>query len=190
LIHQAYIVFATGEFSPRLPSPPLSGGPDWLDSETFDIEATADGEPSGEMIRGPVMQTLLEHKMKLKVHRENGGSPAYASGVSDGTPRLQPFQEGNCTRDDLSKSLRPVPGVNHCSFFVGQSPMVGPRPTAEAKSATLKDFTKLLSLAVDRPVTDATGIPGLQPQYGLKLVPSRAPQEFLVVDHVEKPTAN
>jgi bla regulator protein BlaR1 len=230
LIRQAYIVFATGEPNVRIPSPALTGGPDWLDSEGFDIEARADGEPSGEMMRGPMMQTLLEDKMKLKVRSETREAPAYALVASEGTPRLQAFQEGSCAPNDLSRSLamRPTPGVKHCSFFVGSSPLVGPMPTAEAKGATLNDFAKLLSWAVGRPVIDATGITGrfdfhlefaldentpkllelrsklgeavstarptiltaIQQQYGLKLVPSQAPREFLVVDHVEKPSAN
>jgi uncharacterized protein (TIGR03435 family) len=230
LIRQAYIVFATGEPTVRVPSPALSGGPDWLDSEGFDIEARADGEPSGAMMRGPMMQTLLEDKMKLKVRSETREAPAYALVASEGTPQLQAFQEGSCTPNDLSRSLamRPTPGVKHCSFFVGSSPLVGPMPTVEVKGATLNDFAKILGWAVGRTVIDATGITGrfdfhlefapdentpkllelrrilgdalstarppiltaIQQQYGLKLVPSQAPQEFLVVDHVEKPSAN
>jgi bla regulator protein BlaR1 len=227
LIQQAYIVFATGEPAFQVPSPALSGGSDGLDSETFDIDARAEGEPSGGMMRGPMMQTFLEDQMKLKVHRETRESPAYAL-VTEGTPRLQPFQEGSCTPRDWSKPqpLLPTPGT--CGFFVGVSPAVGPLPTAEAKGATLNDFAKLLSLPVDRPVIDATGIGGrfdfhlefavdentpslldmrhqlgealstarptiltaIQQQYGLKLVPTQAPREFLIVDHVEKPSAN
>lgn len=230
LIRQAYIVFATGEPSVRIPSPALSGGPDWLDSEGFDIEARADGEPSGAMMRGPMMQTLLEDKLKLKVRRETREAPAYALVASEGTPRLEPFQEGSCTPNDLSRSLAmsPTPGVKHCTFLVGSSALSGSMPAAIAKGATLNDFAKLLSWAVGRPVIDATGITGrfdfhlefaldentptmldlrrilgdavstarptiltaIQQQYGLKLVPSQAPREFLVVDHVEKPSAN
>jgi uncharacterized protein (TIGR03435 family) len=226
LIRQAYIVFEFGQFGPRIPSPALAGGPEWIDSATFDIVAQADGLPTGETMRGPMMQTLLEDKMKLKVHRESRDSDAYAL-VANGTPRLTPFQEGSCVPYDLSKPLQPDPGVKHCGFFVGQTPPAGPYPVAEAKGATLGDFGKLLSVALDRPVIDATGIPGrfdfhlefgldgntpnlqqmskllganatarppilsaIQDQYGLKLVPTKAPREFLVIDHVEKPSTN
>lgn len=230
LIRQAYVVFATGEMTVRIPSPALSGGPEWLDSETFDIDATADGQPSPEMMRGPMLQRLLEDKMKLRVRQETRESVAYALVASESTPRLQAFQEGRCTPIDFSRSLamRSTPGVNLCSFFVGLSPAVGPVPTVEAKGVTLSDFAKVLSWAVERPVIDATGIAGrfdfhlefapdentpkmldlrrtlgeagstarppiltaIQQQYGLKLVSSQAPREFLVVDHVEKPSAN
>ena len=230
LIRQAYVVFATGEATVRIPSPALSGGPDWLDSETFDIEARADGEVSGAMMRGPMLQTLLEDKMKLKVRLETRESAAYALVASEGAPRLHAFQEGSCTPNDFSRSLalRATPGVNFCISFVGVSPSVGSVPTVEAKGVTLSDFAKVLSWAVDLPVIDATGIAGrfdfrlefepdkntpkmgelrsligaagsavrptimtaIQQQYGLKLVASQAPREFLVVDHVEKPSAN
>src|SRR5215472_16407649 len=75
---------------------------------------------------------------------------------------IQAFQEGRCTPRDFSRSvaLRPTPGVNLCSFFVGLSPAMGPMPTVEAKGTTLNDFAKVLSWAVDRPVIDATGIAG------------------------------
>ena len=230
LIRLAYIVFATGHANHRLPSPTLSSGPDWLESERFDIEAKADGDPSGELMRGPMMQTILEDKLKLKVRLETRESPAYALVPSGDAHRLQAFEEGSCTPRDLSKPLamRPTPDVKYCSFFVGVTPSVGPMPTAEAMGATLHDFAMLLSMAVDRPVIDATGIPGrynfhlefapdantptlldlrrfvseaavaalptiltaIQEHYGLKLVPSQAPREFLVVDHVEKPSSN
>jgi uncharacterized protein (TIGR03435 family) len=43
-------------------------------------------------------------------------------------------------------------------------------------------------------VPDATGGPSiftaLQQQLGLKLEPAKGPREYLVIDHVEKPSAN
>ena len=227
LIRQAYIVFTSGEAAVRTPTPTLTGGPDWLDSATFDIVAHADGLPKEEVMRGPMLQTLLEDKLKLKLHREARDSEAYAL-VADGAPRLKPFAEGTCVPYDLSKTFRREPGVKHCDFFMGQSPVVGPYPMAQAKGATLGDFGKVLGLALDRPVIDATGIPGrfdfqlefgldentpklkammashlgaaatarpsilkaITEQYGLKLVPTKASREFLVIDHVERPSAN
>jgi uncharacterized protein (TIGR03435 family) len=229
LIRQAYVIFATGHARLPIPSPTLSGGPAWLETERFDIEATADGEPGGEMMRGPMMQALLEDKLSLKIRRETKNAPAYALVATSGTSRLQEFQEGSCTPQDWSRpqSLHPTPGVKYCSFFVGTTPTEGSMPRAEAKGATLSDIAKLLSLALDRPVIDATGVAGrfnfylefapdettpqllslrsrvgtavnalrpiltaIQEQYGLKLVPSQAPREFLVVEHVEKPSFN
>jgi len=224
LIQQSYVVFATGEINVRIPSPSLTGGPDWLNSEAFDIEATVDGNPTREKMLGPMMQILLEERFKLSVRRETKDSPAYAL-VAAESPRLQPFREGSCTPIDLSQPLpmRYVPGTNPCGFFVGVTPTEGSVPVAAARGITLNDFAKLLSLAVEWPVVDATGIAGrydfriefepdsntprvlelrsansarptllsaIQQQYGLKLVPSRAPREFLVVEHAEKPEAN
>jgi hypothetical protein len=45
LIHQAYLVFATGRPIFMVPIPSLTEGPSWLDSEKFDIEARAEGDP-------------------------------------------------------------------------------------------------------------------------------------------------
>jgi uncharacterized protein (TIGR03435 family) len=180
---------------------------------------------------GPMMQTLLEDKVKLRVHRESRDSAAYAIVPAAGTPILHPFVEGSCTPYDPSKPLppgAPPNGIKGCDFFVGVTPSKGNIPSAAAGGATMSDFANLLSLAVDRPVIDATGIAGrfdfhleyaidentprmlamsrelpefgtggarptiltaIQEQLGLKLVPTRAPREFLVIDHVERPSA-
>ena len=79
------------------------------------------------------------------------------------------------------------------------------------------EFIQLLNMVVDRPVVDRTGLSGrfaihleyaepnvasgdsadrpsiyaaLQDQLGLKLEPARGPNEFLVIDHIEKPGEN
>src|SRR5262249_10325272 len=47
----------------------LLGGPDWIDSDRYDIEARAEGNPSRDQMM-TMLQSLLEDRLKLKVHRE------------------------------------------------------------------------------------------------------------------------
>jgi len=106
LIRSAYVVNATG--SPiRDPSgPPVEGGPAWIQSERYVINARAEGEPSPAMMMGPMMQTLLEDRFHLKIRRESREVPVYALTVAKGGPKLTPFQVGSC--EPLDSPFRPM----------------------------------------------------------------------------------
>ena len=56
---------------------PIQGAPAWIDSDLYTIEAESEGDQSEEMLRGPMMQTLLEERFKLKARREIGEIPIY-----------------------------------------------------------------------------------------------------------------
>src|SRR5690349_11932721 len=62
IIQEAYDVFASGAFDPRYPLPetPLEGLPDWADSGRYSFTAKTAGPVTRYMMRGPLMQTLLE----------------------------------------------------------------------------------------------------------------------------------
>src|SRR5690242_13843038 len=47
----------------------LSGGPKWVDTERFDIEARARG-PADELRLMAMLQALLLERFKLQIHRE------------------------------------------------------------------------------------------------------------------------
>jgi uncharacterized protein (TIGR03435 family) len=67
-------------------------GPDWLDSERFDIEAKIpDGVAEGN---APLMlQTLLEDRFKLTAHRETKDRPVLALIVGKNGPKMQEATE-------------------------------------------------------------------------------------------------
>jgi uncharacterized protein (TIGR03435 family) len=68
----------------------ISGGPGWIDSEHYDIEAKADGNPPLLAIVGPMLRALLEDRFGLKVHRETRQLPVFAlSAVKKGL-KIQP----------------------------------------------------------------------------------------------------
>src|SRR5215467_14289676 len=72
LIEIAYIQHADLQSSAwtKTSSVPLSGGPKWIESDLFTIEAKADGLPNARMMLGPMLQSLLEDRFKLKLRRE------------------------------------------------------------------------------------------------------------------------
>jgi bla regulator protein blaR1 len=226
LIQRAYIRFAGG--FPRYWAGiiPIAGAPVWIYAEPFEIEASAPGNPSEEMMQGPMLQSLLEDRFKLKIHRETREIPVYALTLEQGGSGLKPFAEGSCIPMPTRMPLPELPpGQQYCKVRVGAQP-----PLVDAQGTNLTELAHLLDLVLDRPVIDKTGtaekfdihlefapdattprflpggdlaFPGGAPagdtappifsalhQLGLKLEPTRGPREFLVIDHVEKPTEN
>jgi bla regulator protein blaR1 len=132
---------------------PIEGGPDWIHSERFEIDAKSDGHPSLLMMEGPMMQTILEDRFKLKIHRETRQGPVYELALGKGSPKLKPLQDGSCIPVVIGRPLPELPdGQHRCRN------MVSPRGSAEIEGATLSMFAGLLGMVLDRPVIDKTGI--------------------------------
>jgi uncharacterized protein (TIGR03435 family) len=118
LIQQAYNRYAGGQLtSPKVI--PIEGGPDWIHSETFEIDAKSDGHPSILMMLGPMMQAILEDRFKLKIHRETRQGPVYELALGKGSPKLKPFQDGSCTPVLVGHPLPPLAsGQHYCRNMV------------------------------------------------------------------------
>ena len=151
LIQVAYNRYASGQLT-SYGVIPIEGGPDWIHSETFEIDAKSDGHPSIQMMEGPMMQKILEDRFKLKIHREIRQGPVYELVLGKGSPKLKPHQEGSCIPVALGRSLPPLAsGQHYCRNLVSPS-------SVNFEGGTLSMFTGLLNLILDRPVIDKTGI--------------------------------
>ena len=73
----------------------IAGGPDWINSEHYEIEAKADGKASRDQIF-LMLQSLLEDRFQLKIHRETRQLPVYALVAAKGGLKLPPPKEGSC----------------------------------------------------------------------------------------------
>ena len=222
LINQAYLLFANGQFRVGLP-PPIEGGPAWINSESYEINAKAGGGVSLAMMHGPMLQALLEDRFKLRVHRETRDVPVYALTVAKGGLKLSPFKEGSCTLVDrtqfppFSAPLTPDQIAKNCN---ARGTKDGLNLKVEAQGMTIDEFARIFldTHTLGRPVINRTHIAGrfdfhleyapergapadelgggpsiftaLQEQLGLKLESARGPGEFLVIDHIERPSEN
>jgi uncharacterized protein (TIGR03435 family) len=131
---------------------PIEGGPAWIHSERFAIDAKADGQPSILMMQGPMMQALLEDRFKLKIHRETRQGPVFELALGKGTPKLKPL-DGRCTPPVIGRPLPELPpGQRLCRN------MVNARGAVDIEGGTLSGFAALLGMLLDRPVIDKTGI--------------------------------
>jgi len=225
LIKGAYVLFANGHLNPHS-RVPVEGGPAWIHSVRYEINAKANGAIGQGMMRGPMLQTLLEDRFKLKIHHEAREVTAYVLTVAKGGLKLHSFQEGSCIPRDfkLVEQFPPQPfpelppGQKYCA---GGSTERGANVTLEAIGMTIDDFVKYSLPELDRPVVNKTGVTGrfdfhlefapeetagagatpseapgpsiftaLERQLGLRPELAKAPGDFLVIDHVERPSAN
>jgi uncharacterized protein (TIGR03435 family) len=193
----------------------ISGGPPWMNSERYDIDAKAETPQDSETLRGPMLQGLLADRFKLQIHRESKEVAVYALTAGKGVPRLQPAQPGKCTHVGAPRQ----PGLLACGLFA-------PSPAKDGSymfSTTLAHFCESLSVVMDRRVIDKTGIEGVfdifieappEPpaeampvdrsltgrlgsnilaaiqKMGLRLESAKAAKEFLVIDRLERPSEN
>ena len=194
----------------------LIGGPDWMDSDRFDIvakAADADLDEKGMMPYQQFMlrlQALLEDRFKMMTRWENRELPVYALVlVADGKlgPKLK-VHAGECDR--ARGGAPPGPGLAavDCGTRANVTPTSG---KVTGNGIRMETFARNLAGATGRYVVDKTGLSGsydfeldftpdqspdttgpslftaMQEQLGLKLDSQRAPVEVLVIDSLERP---
>ncbi len=152
LIQVAYNRYASGRLT-SMKVIPIEGGPDWIHSERYEIDAKSDGHPSILMMEGPMMQTILEDRFNLRLHRETRQGPVYELALGKGSPKLKPLQDGSCTPVVTGSPLPLLQDGQHLCRN-----MVSPHGSVDIEGGTLSTLADLLGMVVDRPVIDKTGI--------------------------------
>lgn len=138
-------------------SPRLTGGPDWVYGDRFDIDATPEpgaipdgmGRIESDNRVRAMLQTLLADRFHLKLHREMKDQPVYAIVVAKVGPKLKPA--GMDERDCASSADDGL-----CHNFHG-----GRGTGLHAKACNMADVALFVSNWTDRPVIDKTGLKAL-----------------------------
>jgi uncharacterized protein (TIGR03435 family) len=199
LIGEAY-----GVVDPKL----LSGGPPWIDKKKFDLEAKFDPSelPNAKDLthaqRAAMLQPLLADRFHLKLHHETKDLPVFNLVTAKVGSKLQ--SAPGAPADDMISTT--------CEYSRGPG-------YAQAARCSMKNVVDALRDITGRTVIDKTGLTGVynytlrwtpdnapapaasdtpapdiftavQEQFGLKLEPSTAPLDTLVIDSAEMPTPN
>jgi uncharacterized protein (TIGR03435 family) len=173
-------------------------GPEWLQSEHFDILAKADTPAAKDQLKF-MMQALLADRFKLSFHRQNKELSAYAMTVAKGGAKLkeaaadtQPFRENSA----VGSIVRAMTMKEWADFISGpmRTPVVDMTGLKGRYDFSL-DFTAYLpggENAMNVAFDNANGImiAAMQGELGLKLESRKETVEVLTIDHVEKPSAN
>jgi uncharacterized protein (TIGR03435 family) len=180
------------------------GGPKWLDSDRYDIDAKSAGAARYPELRA-MLQTLLAERFQLALHRETKTFPGYALVVVKAglkMPAVEPGQSNLSTHNGSMTAEK----VSMANLAANLARRLG-TPVDDATGFTRVFDFKLELPPQDNRATPAIGdTPGveardpasfgaalshvLEDQLGLKLEPRKIPQEVLVIDRAEKPPEN
>jgi uncharacterized protein (TIGR03435 family) len=178
----------------------IEGGGQELDT-SFDVRATTPGDKpwTQDSIR-PMMRQLLAERFQLVAHQGKRDLSGYRLIVAKGGPKITPVSPDPALQGQKAGE----PARN----FVAPGRVQGRNVGADA-------IAKLLSIALQAPVTDSTGLTGIynvdlkyapdnnpdanlpsvftavEEQLGLKLQPDKVTVDTLVIDHLDaQPTPN
>jgi uncharacterized protein (TIGR03435 family) len=132
----------------------ISGGPGWMGSDLFDITAKADGPVAFD--RQPLMlQSLLDDRFHLVIHRETREMPVYALVVSKTGPKFKDAHESDPNIPQL-QGRTDLPGN-------GARPRVTiiRRGRLTTQGINIPAFAFQLSRVLGRRVLDNTGLTGM-----------------------------
>jgi uncharacterized protein (TIGR03435 family) len=173
----------------------ILGGPDWLNSQHYDLSAKVEGNArlTKEEMR-PMLKNLLKEHVHLAVHSERRIVPGYALVIAKGGSRLKPNT-----------------GAPFFGMFGGFE--------IKYQNASVEAIINAIESSLKQPVIDKTGMSGtydfdliftrddsptdtphpdygsiftaIEKQLGLKLIPEKIPVDYLIIDQVERvPTEN
>jgi len=179
----------------------FEGGPDWLRTERFDIDARADGTPNQQQMQ-TMLRALLADRFHLVARVEQRQRPIYALTMARRDRRPGPqlrASTAECAGGPGTCGVRMLDGA------------------LTSQSITMARLAAELSF-VGRPVVDRTELPGAfeldltwtpdpvgagapidgppsiftatQEQLGLKLEPAMGPVDVVVIESAQRPAAN
>ena len=181
------------------------GGPSWIEDQKFDVAAEPDtpGVPSEEQNR-IMVRKLLEDRFQLKVHMDQQMFPVMAVTMDTDSPAL--------VRSDAEFN-------GHGSVYAKQAPD-GQMQLQFAGNTIPQFIGLIMNFFQDRQLVDETGFTGLYDitltvpasvfqnapagvgdergntliqaaqKIGFRFVPKKEPLQVIVVDHLERPSAN
>ena len=187
----------------------LQGGPSWLMSDRFDIDATFSPETIppykvGERLPEQLfslLRTLLQDRFRLRARLETREVQLYAVVAARRDGQLGPAlrrSSTDCNSPDkqnqcgiqgggLSEIRGVGVGIGGLVGLISRSPEID-RPVVDATELTGGFDFEFQRLIPDR--GDPSVFTMVQDQYGLRLEPRRSTVDTLIVENVEQPTPN
>ena len=192
----------------------IVGAPAWFDTDLYDIAGVPDvpGRPN-EKQSGIMMQKLLADRFQLKFHHEQKVLSVYTITVAHDGPKMKKSTAGPNDGDAfmfrglgdlIVRNMTMKDFATWMQSGVMDRPVVDQTGLTDRYDFTLKwtpdesQFAQFRGSNVKMPTANATNDPNappglytaIQEQLGLKMEATKAPDDVIVIDHVEKPSAN
>lgn len=180
----------------------LQGAPKWVDSERFDISATAPGDADKDQVN-LMLRSLLADRFKLAVHRETQELPIYILVPAKNGPKVRELKATAYQPKAPSPDMQTIVVLGRSSGLATRLSVLLGRVVLD-KTGLAGQYDLTLQIRRDdmppSAAEDGGGLisawtgpslsAALEEQLGLKLESTKAPVEIVVVDHIERPTAN
>jgi uncharacterized protein (TIGR03435 family) len=164
----------------------VSGGPSWINSERYDIDAKEEDSLVEELQKLPPdqraeqirlrVQSLLADRFKLTLHRETKELPVYALVIAKNGPKLQEAKSG----DTYPKGMKGLDGRAHAGMMrMGRGQLTG-------QAIPLASLVHMLSQQLGRTVLDKTGLKGNY-DFALQWTPDQSQPAMLMGPEGGKP---
>jgi bla regulator protein BlaR1 len=145
----------------------ISGGPDWLTTARFNVDAKLDSSAVAElkklspeqqkMERDQMFQTLLADQFKVALHREIKLLPAYALVIAQNGPKIQAAKPG----DTYPNGIEGRDGLPAGPHKIDMGP-----DGVTVQALPMSFIAEHLAMHLNQPVVDSTGLTG---DYDFKL---------------------
>ena len=175
----------------------IFGGPAWMQTARFHVDAKAAGEPTRDQMLD-MLRTLLEERFQLRARRETREGSIFELVVAKGGPKLTASKAETAYLRLYRNTPPELPGV---SYTIG------------AQKVGMARLADDLTGSMGHPVLDRTGLDGefdfkidyaveghaevgpsmftaLQEQLGLRLQAAKGPVDTVVIEKAERPTEN
>jgi uncharacterized protein (TIGR03435 family) len=190
----------------------IIGAPDWSGTDRFDIDIAADmpGRPGISQMR-ELLKKLLTDRFELKVHNESRDLSVYAITVAPGGPKLTATKANptdlpnfifrglgdlfvtNMTIKDVADGFQTAvmdrPVVDHTGL-TGRYDFALKWTPDDSQFAQFRNGGPAQPAAGDNSDAPPSLYTALQEDLGLKMEATKAPDDVIVIDHVEKPSPN
>ncbi len=176
----------------------ILGGPDWMDSTRFDIEAKGDPSIDSDDMLMNMLQRLLAERFGLKVHREQRNMRAYSLEVVKSGLKIKPGDAGEAVTNSFSTNTSKTLEAGHVSMDLLAEVLARETALPIVNNTGLNGlytfklrWTPDNARQADSKAEDYGTLPdALHEQLGLQLRVAFIPVESLVIDTATLPTDN
>jgi uncharacterized protein (TIGR03435 family) len=183
----------------------ISGGPDWINTDRWNIQAKADRRGTSDELHA-ALAALLEDRFKLKIRHETRELPVYILTVDKKGSKMPVHDAADLKHEPIGGG----PGgglngenvtMNYFAFFLSRILNLNVIDRTELPEHYDVKFNFVPDAATfGRGGGDGAAAPAmpdgpdiftaLRDQLGLRLEKGKGPVDYLVIEHVEKPSDN